>query len=75
MFAPAGLMAASAGAYLGGHLAYRLAAGANHAEQVSHLVPTGWHDLGPISDSAQRPRRWPAGWATSTCSCCAWARA
>ncbi|WP_061300439.1 Rieske 2Fe-2S domain-containing protein [Herbidospora cretacea] len=49
-FATAGLMAASAGAYLGGHLAYRLAAGANHAEQVSHLVPTGWHDLGPISD-------------------------
>ncbi|MEU0563919.1 Rieske 2Fe-2S domain-containing protein [Nonomuraea sp. NPDC005983] len=41
----AGLGVGSLGAYLGGHLAYRLAAGANHAPQVSHLVPLGWHDL------------------------------
>jgi nitrite reductase/ring-hydroxylating ferredoxin subunit len=27
------------GAYLGGHLAFRLAAGANHAEQAPHLLP------------------------------------
>ncbi len=38
------------GAYLGGHMAYRQAAGANHAPQVTHLVPLGWHDLCPIRD-------------------------
>ncbi|WP_370018372.1 Rieske 2Fe-2S domain-containing protein [Planotetraspora sp. GP83] len=46
----AGLAAASTGAYLGGHMAYRQAAGANHAEQVSHLVPLGWHDLCALKD-------------------------
>lgn len=46
----AGLGVGALGAYLGGHLAYRQAAGANHAPQVSHLVPLGWHDLCPIRD-------------------------
>ncbi|ETK34454.1 MULTISPECIES: Rieske 2Fe-2S domain-containing protein [Microbispora] len=46
----AGLGAASAGGYLGGHMAYRQAAGANHAESVSHLVPLGWHDLCALKD-------------------------
>ena len=46
----AGLGAVSAGAYLGGHMAYRQAAGANHAESVSHLVPLGWHDLCALKD-------------------------
>ncbi|WP_246609185.1 Rieske 2Fe-2S domain-containing protein [Nonomuraea rhizosphaerae] len=46
----AGLSAGGLGAYLGGHMAYRQAAGANHAPQVSHLVPLGWHDLCPITD-------------------------
>lgn len=46
----AGLGAASLGGYLGGHLAFRLAAGANHAESVSHLVPLGWHDLCALRD-------------------------
>ncbi|GAA4562081.1 Rieske 2Fe-2S domain-containing protein [Planotetraspora kaengkrachanensis] len=45
-----GLGAASVGAYLGGHMAYRQAAGANHAESVSHLVPLGWHDLCSLKD-------------------------
>lgn len=45
-----GLGAAGAGGYLGGHLAYRQAAGANHAEQVAHLVPLGWHDLCLLKD-------------------------
>ena len=40
-----GLAVATAGAYLGGHLALRLGAGASHAEQVSHLAGLGWHDL------------------------------
>ncbi|WP_327088171.1 Rieske (2Fe-2S) protein [Nonomuraea sp. NBC_01738] len=46
----AGLGVAGLGGYLGGHLAYRQAAGANHAPQVSHLVALGWHDLGRIKD-------------------------
>ncbi len=44
-----GLLCATAGSYLGGHLALRLGAGANHADQVSHLSGLGWHDLGPLS--------------------------
>ena len=52
-----GLAAATAGSYLGGHLALRLGAGASHAEEVSHLSGTGWHDLGPL---AGLPDRRPA---------------
>jgi nitrite reductase/ring-hydroxylating ferredoxin subunit len=44
----AGLTAVAAGGALGGHLAYRQAAGANHAEGVARLVPAGWHEVGPI---------------------------
>jgi nitrite reductase/ring-hydroxylating ferredoxin subunit/uncharacterized membrane protein len=40
-----GLFMATAGSYLGGHLALRLGAGASHADQVSHLSGLGWHDL------------------------------
>jgi nitrite reductase/ring-hydroxylating ferredoxin subunit/uncharacterized membrane protein len=40
-----GLTAAAAGGYLGGHLAFRMGAGASHAEPVAHLAPLGWHDL------------------------------
>ena len=40
-----GLTVAGAGGYLGGHLAFRLGAGASHAEPVAHLAPLGWHDL------------------------------
>jgi nitrite reductase/ring-hydroxylating ferredoxin subunit/uncharacterized membrane protein len=52
----AGLSALLAGGYLGGHLAFRQAAGANHADQVAHLIPLGWHDLGDVSDL---PEGWP----------------
>ncbi|KIF01587.1 (2Fe-2S)-binding protein, partial [Streptomyces sp. RSD-27] len=31
---------------LGGHLAYRQAAGTNHAELVGHRVRDGWHPVG-----------------------------
>ncbi|MDH2426748.1 Rieske (2Fe-2S) protein [Sphaerisporangium sp. TRM90804] len=41
----AGLGAAGLGGYLGGHLAYRMAAGPSHAEPLTHLMPLGWHDL------------------------------
>ncbi|MEO3869714.1 Rieske 2Fe-2S domain-containing protein [Nonomuraea sp. B12E4] len=50
MLSFAGLGVGALGAYLGGHMAYRQAAGANHAPQVTHLVPLGWHDLCPIRD-------------------------
>ena len=45
-----GLTAATAGAYLGGHLALRLGAGASHAESIGHLVRLGWHDLCPLAE-------------------------
>ncbi|WP_079169391.1 MULTISPECIES: Rieske (2Fe-2S) protein [unclassified Streptomyces] len=46
----AGLSVVAAGGALGGHLAYRQASGANHAEQVSHLVEEGWHPVGDLTD-------------------------
>jgi nitrite reductase/ring-hydroxylating ferredoxin subunit/uncharacterized membrane protein len=45
-----GMATASAAAYLGGHLAYRLAGGVNHAEDVPHLVEPGWHYLMKSAD-------------------------
>jgi nitrite reductase/ring-hydroxylating ferredoxin subunit/uncharacterized membrane protein len=45
-----GLTLAGAGGYLGGHLAFRLGAGASHAEPVAHLAPLGWHDLCRVRD-------------------------
>ncbi|WP_245979617.1 Rieske 2Fe-2S domain-containing protein [Gryllotalpicola protaetiae] len=53
----AGLVAASVGGYLGGHLAYRQAMGANHAEHVPHLTPEGWHDLGLLTELPERQLR------------------
>ena len=46
----AGLCAVGAAGAVGGHLAYRQASGANHAEAVPHLVPPGWHPVGPADD-------------------------
>jgi nitrite reductase/ring-hydroxylating ferredoxin subunit len=45
-----GLAALSAGGVLGGHLSFRLAGGANHAEAVPHLVEPGWHHLAVTGD-------------------------
>lgn len=54
----AGLAAVAASGALGGHLAYRQAAGANHAEAIPRIVPPGWHDLGPVQElPAGRPVR------------------
>jgi len=39
----AGISTATLGAALGGHLSYRWAAGASHAEHVPHVAPEGWH--------------------------------
>ncbi|RAY14858.1 (2Fe-2S)-binding protein [Actinomadura craniellae] len=52
----AGLGALLTGAYLGGHLAFRQAAGASHAESVAHLVPLGWHD---VCGFDELPDGWP----------------
>lgn len=46
----AGLATVSVSGAVGGHLAYRQAAGANHAEAVSHLVGPGWHTVGALAD-------------------------
>lgn len=46
----AGFTAAGVGGYIGGHLAYRQAAGPNHAEFVPHLVGSGWHDVGAFDE-------------------------
>ncbi|ALD13254.1 Rieske 2Fe-2S domain-containing protein [Clavibacter capsici] len=46
----AGLGLVSAGGFLGGHLAYRQAAGANHAEDVPHRFPVGWQELGRLDE-------------------------
>jgi nitrite reductase/ring-hydroxylating ferredoxin subunit len=57
-----GLAATSAGAMLGGHLAYHQSAGANHAEPVPHLTQPGWHDLLPAAGLAdQTPVKWLLG--------------
>ncbi len=49
-----GLLVATAGSYLGGHLALRLGAGASHAEPVSHLSGLGWHDLCGLGELPDR---------------------
>jgi nitrite reductase/ring-hydroxylating ferredoxin subunit len=48
MFGFLGLAAVGVGGVLGGHLAYRQASGANHAEEVPHVVTRGWHRIGPL---------------------------
>ncbi|MER7515561.1 Rieske (2Fe-2S) protein [Streptomyces sp. NPDC126499] len=53
-----GLTAIMTGGAIGGHLAYRQASGANHAEQVPALVPSGWHPVAALADLPPgRPRR------------------
>jgi nitrite reductase/ring-hydroxylating ferredoxin subunit/uncharacterized membrane protein len=59
----AGLTAATAGAYLGGHLALRLGAGASHAEPIDHLAALGWQDLCPLDELPEgRPARRQLGY-------------
>jgi nitrite reductase/ring-hydroxylating ferredoxin subunit len=40
-----GASVAVLGAYIGGHLSYRQAAGVNQAEAFLRQIPEGWHDL------------------------------
>ncbi|SDY25261.1 Ferredoxin subunit of nitrite reductase or a ring-hydroxylating dioxygenase [Micromonospora pattaloongensis] len=47
-----GLGATFTGAYLGGHLAYRQAAGVNQSAPSLHRITAGWH---PVADLASLP--------------------
>jgi nitrite reductase/ring-hydroxylating ferredoxin subunit/uncharacterized membrane protein len=47
-----GLAVAAAGGFLGGHLSYRQAAGANHTEDVPYRFPAGWQQLTALNDLA-----------------------
>lgn len=49
-----GVAASGLGAGLGGHLAYRWAAGANHAEEVPHVTPGRWTDVAQMDDLPER---------------------
>ncbi|MER7167695.1 Rieske 2Fe-2S domain-containing protein [Micromonospora sp. NPDC000207] len=49
-----GLTAASAGAYLGGHLAYKQGAQVNQSVSELHRMSDGWHPLADLSDLPQR---------------------
>ncbi|MEU9095264.1 Rieske 2Fe-2S domain-containing protein [Streptomyces sp. NPDC087901] len=46
----AGLTAVSVGGAVGGHMAFRQASGANHAEHIPDVVGPGWHRIGDLSD-------------------------
>ncbi|MGW1012136.1 Rieske 2Fe-2S domain-containing protein [Streptomyces termitum] len=53
----AGLAAVGVGGAVGGHLSYRLGAGAHHAEEAAALVPPGWHPVASLADLPPgRPR-------------------
>ena len=45
-----GIGVASIGGYLGGHLVYRQALGANHVEDAPHVLPDGWHAVAAVDD-------------------------
>lgn len=46
----AGLAGVGAAGWLGAHIAYRQAAGANHAEAVPHLIEPGWHPIATLEE-------------------------
>lgn len=46
----AGFLMVMGGGYLGGHLSYRQASGANHTEDVPHRFSPGWHPLARLDD-------------------------
>lgn len=49
----AGIGMISVGAFLGGHLSYRFAAGVNQAAPALHRIPEGWHDLCEVNALAE----------------------
>jgi nitrite reductase/ring-hydroxylating ferredoxin subunit len=46
----AGLSMATGGAYLGGHLAYKMGAAVNQAVPELHRVDDGWHQVGRVAE-------------------------
>lgn len=46
----AGFAIVAGAGFLGGHLSYRQAAGVNHAEEIPHRFPAGWHPLAPLAE-------------------------
>lgn len=46
----AGLGVLGFSGFIGSHLAFRQAAGANHAAEIPHLVASGWHDICALDD-------------------------
>ena len=49
-----GFGAVGLGGYLGGHLAYRQAAGVTHTENLAHHFPPGWQHLAALDDLPER---------------------
>jgi len=49
-----GVGVAATGAGIGGELAYRWAAGPNHAQDVPHVTPEEWTEVGRLDEFAQR---------------------
>ncbi len=45
-----GMSVAAVGGYVGGHLSYRLASGANHVEDVAHVMTEGWHTVAAFDE-------------------------
>ena len=45
-----GIAVSSASAYLGGHLSFRQAAGANHTSDLADLFPSGWQGIGTLAE-------------------------
>jgi uncharacterized membrane protein len=61
----AGLAAVGLGGVIGGHISFRLAGGANHAEPIPHIVEPGWHHLAtwdelPDGKPVRKMARWSA---------------
>lgn len=50
MLRTAGLATTATSGLLGGHISFRLAGGANHAEEVPHLIKPGWQHLMQTTD-------------------------
>ncbi len=50
MLGLAGLGAVMVGGFIGGHLSFRQANGANHAEDVANLFPSGWQPVCGLLD-------------------------
>lgn len=64
-----GRAAAGIGAVLGGHLSFRQALGANHAEDVTDIGPTTWQRWvrSPSSPTASRSGGSPEPFRCSSC--------